>query len=74
MTTASASDRGRPDLDYCSCGDFRREHEYGIGRCRMPNDALHGMQPCLAFDFVGHVTAEELAYQEAMDAKYGRAS
>lgn len=36
-------------LDVCKCGDFRREHSGGVGRCRMPNDASHGFKTCELF-------------------------
>lgn len=37
------------DLDECECGDYRRDHVNGTGRCRMPDDLNHGLQPCEAF-------------------------
>jgi hypothetical protein len=36
-------------LDVCQCGDYRRDHENGTGRCKMPDDLTHGFQPCLVF-------------------------
>ncbi len=38
--------------EVCACGDYRHQHENGIGRCTMPNDLCHGFEPCLAFEFV----------------------
>lgn len=39
------------DDDICVCGDFRRDHECGIGRCihNKPQDLTHGYENCLAF-------------------------
>lgn len=39
--------------DICVCGDYRHQHESGTGRCRMPDDICHGMQPCKSFRLVG---------------------
>lgn len=36
-------------FDTCECGDYRHQHKGGSGRCRMPDDATHGFEPCLAF-------------------------
>jgi hypothetical protein len=36
-------------LDVCACGDFRHQHENGTGKCNMPDDLCHGMEPCLQF-------------------------
>lgn len=35
--------------DVCTCGDYRKDHENGTGRCRMPNDLCHGFVPCEKF-------------------------
>lgn len=35
--------------DECECGDYRRDHEDGHGRCRMPDDLTHANAPCLSF-------------------------
>lgn len=35
--------------DVCECGDYRRQHEGGTGKCHMPDDMCHGMMPCTAF-------------------------
>lgn len=37
------------DFDICECGDYRHQHENGIGRCKMPDDLCHGLEPCLTF-------------------------
>jgi len=37
------------DLDECQCGDWRRDHENGHGRCRAADDLNHGFQPCWKF-------------------------
>lgn len=37
------------DLDECECGDYRRDHNDGTGRCRMPDDLTHGNRPCFSF-------------------------
>lgn len=37
------------DFDECKCGDYRHQHEGGKGKCKMPNDILHGMKPCERF-------------------------
>lgn len=37
------------DFDMCACGDYRRDHKDGTGRCRMPDDLTHGFKPCLEF-------------------------
>jgi hypothetical protein len=39
----------KSDLDICACGDYRRDHEGGVGKCRKPNDLCHGFQPCVSF-------------------------
>jgi len=36
-------------LDECECGDYRRDHVDGTGRCRMPDDLCHGFTRCLKF-------------------------
>ncbi len=35
--------------DVCECGDYRRDHVNGTGRCRMPNDLNHGFRSCERF-------------------------
>lgn len=45
-------------LDECECGDYRREHEGGTGRCRMPDDLCHGFKPCLQFRLSKRAGAE----------------
>ena len=37
------------DFDECECGDYRIQHENGVGRCKMPDDICHGLMPCLKF-------------------------
>ena len=37
------------DLNICACGDYRRDHEGGIGHCKMPNDLCHGFMTCDRF-------------------------
>ncbi len=37
------------DFDECECGDYRHDHDLETGRCRMPDNIAHGMQPCLGF-------------------------
>lgn len=37
------------ELDICECGDYRRDHVDGSGRCKMPDDLTHGFEPCLEF-------------------------
>jgi hypothetical protein len=59
----------RPDLDICQCGDWRLDHEYGVGRCQMPNDLSHGMEPCRAFTFSRHATDQEIAAREKLEAE-----
>ncbi len=41
--------RSLNDYDICCCGDYRHQHENGTGKCRMPDDICHGMQPCESF-------------------------
>lgn len=36
-------------LDICECGDYRRDHDGEIGRCRLPNDLTHGFKECHRF-------------------------
>lgn len=42
---------GRPiaDWDICECGDYRYQHENGLGKCGMQDDLCHGFKPCLQF-------------------------
>lgn len=35
--------------DVCACGDYRHSHVNGDGRCILPNNLVHGFQPCRAF-------------------------
>jgi hypothetical protein len=35
--------------DICTCGDYRRDHEGGTGRCTLPADAVHGFRACTRF-------------------------
>jgi hypothetical protein len=35
--------------DICKCGDYRRDHEGGIGRCTLPADTMPGFRPCVRF-------------------------
>jgi len=49
--------RGTNDLDECACGDYRRDHVNGTGRCKMPDDLTHGFQPCLRFRLVRQAAA-----------------
>ncbi len=37
------------DFDECECGDYRQDHDPETGRCRMPDNIAHGMEPCLGF-------------------------
>ena len=40
------------DWDICECGDYRHQHENGVGKCfecLMVNDLCHGFKPCLEF-------------------------
>jgi len=37
------------DYDECECGDYRIQHENGIGKCKMRDDICHGFEPCLKF-------------------------
>lgn len=39
---------GHP-LDECDCGDYRRDHANGTGRCKMPDGLCHGFKPCFKF-------------------------
>ena len=41
-------ERAHPE-DECECGDYRRHHENGLGRCCMPDDLTHGNVPCFSF-------------------------
>ena len=50
------------DFDECECGDYRHQHENGIGRCTMPNDICHGMKPCEAFRLSARATEVPSAY------------
>ncbi len=45
------------DFDVCECGDYRQDHDPETGRCIMPDNMAHGMQPCLAFK-LSHVASE----------------
>lgn len=46
------------DFDECECGDYRQDHDLETGRCRMPDNMAHGMQPCYAFRL--HLAANEI--------------
>ena len=35
--------------DECECGDYRRDHENGHGRCRMPDALTHANKACFSF-------------------------
>jgi len=59
----------RPDLDICTCGDFRRDHEGGVGGCLLPFCAQHGMPQCRAFTFANAVTESDRLYQESIEAR-----
>ena len=48
MMNADEIARGHP-LDECDCGDYRRDHINGLGRCTMPNDLNHGFEACHKF-------------------------
>ena len=48
-------------IDLCECGDYRRDHDGGAGRCRMLNNITHGMQPCRAFRLDRRANAREVA-------------
>jgi len=37
-------------LDECTCGDYRKDHADGEGRCCMPDDLTHGKKPCFRFE------------------------
>lgn len=39
--------------DVCACGDYRRQHKNGTGRCHMPDDGCHGFEPCKKFVLCG---------------------
>lgn len=54
------------DYDICHCGDFRRDHENGEGKCRMANDINHGYKPCEKFRFSRHSSQEEIDRQMAL--------
>jgi hypothetical protein len=36
-------------FDICTCGDYRRDHEGGTGRCTLPADPVPDYQPCRRF-------------------------
>lgn len=59
----------RPDLDICTCGDFRRDHKHGVGGCLLPFCAQHGMPQCRAFTFANTVTESDRLYQESIEAR-----
>lgn len=40
--------------DVCECGDYRRFHIGGTGRCTMPDDLCHGFTPCTEFRLSSH--------------------
>lgn len=46
------------DDDECVCGDYRRQHDGGVGRCLMRNDIVHGYRECTKFRLVGTVDWE----------------
>jgi len=46
------------DFDGCECGDYRLQHERGVGRCKMPNDMTHGFKPCTEFRLFGPPATE----------------
>ena len=48
MTDIARIAAGHP-LDECDCGDYRRDHIDGTGRCTMPDNLSHGFKPCLKF-------------------------
>lgn len=50
MTQPSQGAESAPSAyDTCYCGDYRKDHVDGIGRCRMPDDLTHGFQQCREF-------------------------
>ncbi len=48
---------GTIDFNECECGDYRQDHDLETGRCRMPDNMAHGMQPCLGFKLF-HMASE----------------
>ncbi len=48
-TATAEQQREVHPLDVCDCGDYRRDHENGAGRCAMPDDLCHGFKPCFRF-------------------------
>lgn len=52
--------------DECECGDYRKDHADGAGRCCMPNDLTHGFQTCSRFRLA--FTAEGPGSREAVRA------
>jgi hypothetical protein len=49
---------GRSD-DVCYCGDYRHQHEDGVGRCRLNGLGHPGGAPCLKFRLFRAALAEE---------------
>ena len=43
-------------FDVCACGDYRRDHEEGTGKCQLPDTMVHGFKPCLQFRLAGAAT------------------
>lgn len=46
---ASGEAEWRRNHELCECGDYRYQHENGIGKCKMSDNICHGCQPCLKF-------------------------
>lgn len=59
------------DFDGCECGDYRKDHKNGVGRCCMPDDLLHGFKPCLKFRFAKAATEIPAPYK-ALQARAGQ--
>jgi hypothetical protein len=36
-------------FDICQCGDYRRDHEGGVGACTLPADPVPEFTPCRRF-------------------------
>lgn len=59
---AGGDERGLDPLDYCECGDYRRDHKDGTGLCCFNGpsfDLNHGGKDCHQFRLAALAKMEE---------------
>ena len=52
------------DFDACSCGDYRRDHVDGVGRCLLSNTISHDFTPCTKFRLFQRATEIPTFFRE----------